>query len=395
MTRKLFTSESVTEGHPDKIADRIADAVLDAIFAKDKQARVACECLVSTGLILVAGQITTDCYVDIPRVARETVREIGYTRAKFGFDCDTCAVVTSIDEQSPDIALGVDEAWEKKHGEARDELETLGAGDQGMMFGYATRETPEFMPMPIALAHALTRRLAAVRKERILPYLRPDGKSQVTVEYEDGRPVRVDTVVISTQHRPDIDMATLRDEVLETVIKPVIPAEMLDNRTRYFINPTGRFVIGGPQGDTGLTGRKLIVDTYGGMARHGGGALSGKDPTKVDRSAAYAARYVAKNVVAAGLADRCEVQVAYAIGVARPVSISVETFGTGKVSDERLVELIRAHFDLRPGAIIRDLDLRRPIYKAVSVYGHFGRPDLDLPWERLDKVEALRADAGL
>ncbi|APC08015.1 methionine adenosyltransferase [Neomoorella thermoacetica] len=395
MTRKLFTSESVTEGHPDKIADRIADAVLDAIFAKDNQARVACECLVSTGLILVAGQITTDCYVDIPRVARETVREIGYTRAKFGFDCDTCAVITSIDEQSPDIAMGVNEAWEKKQGEARDEVETLGAGDQGMMFGYATRETPEFMPMPIALAHALTRRLAAVRKERILPYLRPDGKSQVTVEYEDGRPVRVDTVVISTQHRPDIDMATLREEVLETVIKPVIPAEMLDNRTRYFINPTGRFVIGGPQGDTGLTGRKLIVDTYGGMARHGGGALSGKDPTKVDRSAAYAARYVAKNVVAAGLADRCEVQVAYAIGVARPVSISVETFGTGKVSDDRLVELIRAHFDLRPGAIIRDLDLRRPIYKAVSVYGHFGRPDLDLPWERLDKVEALRADAGL
>ncbi|OIQ62062.1 methionine adenosyltransferase [Neomoorella thermoacetica] len=395
MTRKLFTSESVTEGHPDKIADRIADAVLDAIYAKDNRARVACECLVSTGLILVAGQITTDCYVDIPRVARETVREIGYTRAKFGFDCDTCAVITSIDEQSPDIAMGVNEAWEKKQGEARDEVETLGAGDQGMMFGYATSETPEFMPMPIALAHALTRRLAAVRKERILPYLRPDGKSQVTVEYEDGRPVRVDTVVISTQHRPDIDMATLRDEVLETVIKPVIPAEMLDNRTRYFINPTGRFVIGGPQGDTGLTGRKLIVDTYGGMARHGGGALSGKDPTKVDRSAAYAARYVAKNVVAAGLADRCEVQVAYAIGVARPVSISVETFGTGKVSDDRLVELIRAHFDLRPGAIIRDLDLRRPIYKAVSVYGHFGRPDLDLPWERLDKVEALRADAGL
>ncbi|KYH32540.1 methionine adenosyltransferase [Neomoorella mulderi] len=395
MARKLFTSESVTEGHPDKIADRIADAVLDAIYEKDPLARVACECLVSTGLVLVAGQITTDCYVDIPRVARETIREIGYTRAKFGFDCDTCAVVTSIDEQSPDIAMGVNEAWEKKQGVARDELETLGAGDQGMMFGYATRETPEYMPMPIALAHNLTRRLAEVRKERILPYLRPDGKSQVTVEYEDGRPVRVDTVVISTQHRPDIEMAALRDDILETVIKPVIPAEMLDNRTRYFINPTGRFVVGGPQGDTGLTGRKIIVDTYGGMARHGGGALSGKDPTKVDRSAAYAARYVAKNVVAAGLADRCEVQVAYAIGVARPVSISVETYGTGKISDERLVELIQAHFDLRPGAIIRDLDLRRPIYKQVSVYGHFGRPDLDLPWERLDKVEALRADAGL
>ncbi|GEA17016.1 methionine adenosyltransferase [Moorella sp. E306M] len=395
MARKLFTSESVTEGHPDKIADRIADAVLDAIYEKDPLARVACECLVSTGLVLVAGQITTDCYVDIPRVARETIREIGYTRAKFGFDCDTCAVITSIDEQSPDIAMGVNEAWEKKEGVARDELETLGAGDQGMMFGYATLETPEYMPMPIALAHKLTRRLAEVRKERILPYLRPDGKAQVTVEYEDGRPVRVDTVVISTQHRPDIDMAALRDDILETVIKPVIPAEMLDNRTRYFINPTGRFVIGGPQGDTGLTGRKIIVDTYGGMARHGGGALSGKDPTKVDRSAAYAARYVAKNVVAAGLAERCEVQVAYAIGVARPVSISVETYGTGRISDERLVELIQAHFDLRPGAIIRDLDLRRPIYKPVSVYGHFGRPDLDLPWERLDKVEALREAAGL
>ncbi|WP_406678224.1 methionine adenosyltransferase [Moorella sp. ACPs] len=395
MARKLFTSESVTEGHPDKIADRIADAVLDAIYEKDPLARVACECLVSTGLVLVAGQITTDCYVDIPRVARETIREIGYTRAKFGFDCDTCAVITSIDEQSPDIAMGVNEAWEKKEGVARDELETLGAGDQGMMFGYATLETPEYMPMPIALAHKLTRRLAEVRKERILPYLRPDGKAQVTVEYEDGRPVRVDTVVISTQHRPDIDMAALRDDVLETVIKPVIPAEMLDNRTRYFINPTGRFVIGGPQGDTGLTGRKIIVDTYGGMARHGGGALSGKDPTKVDRSAAYAARYVAKNVVAAGLAERCEVQVAYAIGVARPVSISVETYGTGRISDERLVELIQSHFDLRPGAIIRDLDLRRPIYKQVSVYGHFGRPDLDLPWERLDKVEALREAAGL
>ncbi|MGI9859881.1 methionine adenosyltransferase [Moorella naiadis] len=395
MTRKLFTSESVTEGHPDKIADRIADSILDAIYQHDPQARVACECLVSTGLVLVAGQITTDCYVDIPRVTREAIREIGYTRAKFGFDCDTCAVLTSIDEQSPDIALGVNEAWEKKQGLARDEVETLGAGDQGMMFGYATRETPEFMPMPISLAHALTRRLAAVRQERVLPYLRPDGKSQVTVEYAGDRPVRVDTVVISTQHRPDIDMATLRDEILETVIKPVVPAGMLDSRTQYYINPTGRFVIGGPQGDTGLTGRKLIVDTYGGMARHGGGALSGKDPTKVDRSAAYAARYVAKNIVAAGLADRCEVQVAYAIGVARPVSISVETYGTGKISDDRIVELIQAHFDLRPGAIIRDLDLRRPIYKAVSVYGHFGRPDLDLPWERLDKVEALRADVGL
>ncbi len=395
MARKLFTSESVTEGHPDKIADRIADAVLDAIFARDPLARVACECLVSTGLVLVAGQITTNCYADIPRVTRETIREIGYTRAKFGFDCDTCAVLTSIDEQSPDIALGVNEAWEKKQGLARDEVETLGAGDQGMMFGYATRETPEFMPMPVALAHGLTRRLAEVRRERLLPYLRPDGKSQVTVEYEGDRPVRVDTVVISTQHHPDIDMDTLREDIMAKVIQPAIPAAMLDERTRYFINPTGRFVIGGPQGDTGLTGRKIIVDTYGGMARHGGGALSGKDPTKVDRSAAYAARYVAKNIVAAGLADRCEVQVAYAIGVARPVSISVETYGTGKISDERLVELIQHHFDLRPGAIIRDLDLRQPIYKPVSVYGHFGRPDLDLPWERLDKAEALRADAGL
>lgn len=395
MTRKLFTSESVTEGHPDKIADRISDAILDAIYEKDPLARVACECLVSTGLVLVAGEITTECYIDIPRVVRETIREVGYTRAKYGFDCDTCAVITTIDEQSPDIAMGVNEAWEKKQGTEKDEVGTLGAGDQGMMFGYATRETPELMPMPIALAHGLTRRLAEVRKKRILTYLRPDGKSQVTVEYEDDHPVRVDTVVISTQHRPDIDMTALRDDIIETVIKPVIPAAMIDNRTKYYINPTGRFVVGGPQGDTGLTGRKIIVDTYGGMARHGGGAFSGKDPTKVDRSASYAARYVAKNVVAAGLADRCEVQVAYAIGVAKPVSIRVETYGTGKVSDDSLAELIQAHFDLRPGAIIRELDLRRPIYKQVAAYGHFGRPDLDLPWERLDKLEALRADAKI
>lgn len=395
MARRLFTSESVTEGHPDKMADRISDAILDAILEKDPWARVACEVLVSTGLVLVAGQITTDCYVDIPRVVRETVREIGYTRAKFGFDCDTCAVVTSIDEQSPDIAMGVNQAWEKREGLEDDEAAALGAGDQGMMFGYATKETPEFMPLPISLAHKLTKRLAEVRKERILPYLRPDGKSQVTVEYEGDKPVRVDTVVISAQHRPDIDLADLREGILHEVIRKVIPEEMLDNRTRYFINPTGRFVIGGPQGDTGLTGRKIIVDTYGGMARHGGGALSGKDATKVDRSGAYAARYVAKNIVAAGLAERCEVQIAYAIGVARPVSISIDTFGTGALPEDRLVELIKEHFDLRPGAIIRDLGLRRPLYRPVSVYGHFGRSDLDLPWERLDKVEALRAAAGL
>jgi len=377
------------------MADRIADTVLDAILEKDPWARVACEVLVSTGLVLVAGQITTDCYVDIPRIVRDTVRDIGYTRAKFGFDGDTCAVVTSIDEQSPDIAMGVDEAWEKRAGLEEDEAATLGAGDQGMMFGYATKETPELMPLPISLAHKLTRRLAEVRKERILPYLRPDGKSQVTVEYDGDRPVRVDTVVISAQHRPDIDLEDLREGILHEVIYKVIPGEMLDKNTRYFINPTGRFVIGGPQGDTGLTGRKIIVDTYGGMARHGGGALSGKDATKVDRSGSYAARYVAKNIVAAGLAERCEVQVAYAIGVARPVSISIDTFGTGVLPDDRLVEIIKEHFDLRPGAIIRDLGLRRPIYRPVSVYGHFGREDLDLPWERLDKVEALRAAAGI
>jgi len=395
MTRKLFTSESVTEGHPDKIADAISDAVLDAIYEKDPAARVACECLVSTGMVLVAGEITTECYVDIPRIARETIREIGYTRAKYGFDCDTCAVITAIDEQSPDIAMGVNEAWEKKQGLSEDEIGSIGAGDQGMMFGYASCETSEFMPMPIYLAHGLTRRLAEVRKKRILPYLRPDGKSQVTVEYENGRPVRVDTVVISAQHRPDINIATIREDIIETVIKAVIPPDMLDKRTKFYINPTGRFVIGGPQGDTGLTGRKIIVDTYGGVARHGGGALSGKDPTKVDRSATYAARYVAKNIVAAGLAENCEVQVAYAIGVAQPVSISVNTFGTGKISDERLIELIRNNFDLRPGAIIHNLNLRRPIYKPVAAYGHFGRPDLELPWERLDKVETLKADAEL
>ncbi|GAW93954.1 S-adenosylmethionine synthetase [Calderihabitans maritimus] len=396
VARKLFTSESVTEGHPDKIADQISDAILDAILAKDPMARVACETSITTGLVLVAGEITTECYVDIPKIVRETIREIGYTRAKFGFDADTCAVLTSIDEQSPDIAMGVDRAYEVREREMSDEeLDAIGAGDQGMMFGYATNETPELMPMPIALAHKLTRRLAEVRKSREIPYIRPDGKAQVTVEYEDGKPVRVDTIVVSTQHRPDVDLETIKQDIIEKVIEKVIPLEMLDGDTRYFINPTGRFVIGGPQGDAGLTGRKIMVDTYGGMARHGGGAFSGKDPTKVDRSAAYAARYVAKNIVAAGLADRCEVQLAYAIGVARPVSIMVETFGTGKVSEDLLVQLIRKHFDLRPAAIIRDLDLRRPIYRQVAAYGHFGRPDLDLPWEKTDKAELLHHEAGL
>ncbi|MGB9886235.1 MAG: methionine adenosyltransferase [Moorellales bacterium] len=396
MAGKFFTSESVTEGHPDKMADQISDAILDALLAQDPFARVACETTVTTGLVLVAGEITTDCYVDIPRVVRETIRDIGYTRAKFGFDGDTCAVLTAIDEQSPDIALGVNRSLETRDLDgALDEVETLGAGDQGMMFGYATTETPEFMPLPISLAHALVRRLAEARKTREIPYLRPDGKSQVTVEYENGRPVRVEAVVVSTQHRPDVDMDTLKEEVMEKIIRQVIPPGLIDKRTRFYINPTGRFVVGGPQGDTGLTGRKIIVDTYGGMARHGGGCFSGKDPTKVDRSGSYAARYVAKNLVAAGLAERCEVQIAYAIGVARPVSINVDTFGTGRLPDEELVRLIEKHFDLRPGAIIRDLNLRRPIYRQVAAYGHFGRPDLDLPWERLDKVEDLRRDAGL
>ena len=395
LARRLFTSESVTEGHPDKVADQISDAILDEILARDPYARVACETLVTTGLILVAGEITTDCYVDIPKIARETVREIGYTRAKYGFDCDTCAVITTIDEQSPDIAMGVDKALEARTGEmADDEIEAIGAGDQGMMFGYATNETKEFMPLPITLAHRLARRLATVRKTRELPYLRPDGKVQVTVEYEGERAVRIDTIVISAQHHPRVPLEQIREDLIERVVKPVVPPELLDKKTRYLINPTGRFVIGGPQGDTGLTGRKIIVDTYGGMARHGGGCFSGKDPTKVDRSGSYAARYVAKNIVAAGLADRCEVQVAYAIGVARPVSIAVDTFGTGKVSDEFLVELIKRHFDLRPAAIIKALDLRRPIYRRTAVYGHFGRTDIDLPWERTDKVEILRKEAG-
>jgi len=396
LAKRLFTSESVTEGHPDKIADQISDAVLDAIFAQDPNARVACETSVTTGLVLVMGEITTNCYIDIPKIVRETIREIGYTRAKYGFDSETCAVLTSIDEQSPDIAMGVDKALEAKTGEITDaQIEAIGAGDQGMMFGYATNETPEYMPLPISLAHKMARRLAEVRKNRELTYLRPDGKTQVTIEYDDNRPVRVDTIVISTQHKPDVSLETIREDMMEKVIKPIVPAELLDDKTKYFVNPTGRFVIGGPQGDAGLTGRKIIVDTYGGMARHGGGAFSGKDPTKVDRSAAYAARYVAKNIVAAGLADRCEVQLAYAIGVARPVSIMIETFGTGKLPEEKLVELVQKHFDLRPAGIIKELDLRRPIYKQTAAYGHFGRTDLDLPWERLDKVDQLKKDAGV
>ncbi|MFO7154604.1 MAG: methionine adenosyltransferase [Caldicoprobacter oshimai] len=393
MRRRLFTSESVTEGHPDKICDQISDAVLDAILAKDPYARVACETAVTTGLVLVMGEITTDCYVDIPSIVRDTIREIGYTRAKYGFDADTCAVITSIDEQSPDIAMGVNKALEAKMHEMEDDIEAIGAGDQGMMFGFACNETPELMPLPISLAHKITRRLAQVRKDGTLEYLRPDGKSQVTVEYEGDKPVRVHTVVVSTQHSPDVDHSTIERDVIEKVIKAVIPSELLDDKTRYLVNPTGRFVVGGPQGDSGLTGRKIIVDTYGGYARHGGGAFSGKDPTKVDRSASYAARYVAKNIVAAGLADKCEVAVAYAIGVARPVSISVDTFGTAKVPEELILELIHKNFDLRLGAIIRDLNLRRPIYKQTAAYGHFGRTDLDLPWEKTDKAQLLREQA--
>lgn len=391
--RKFFTSESVTEGHPDKICDQISDAVLDAIFEQDPQARVACETAVTTGLVLVMGEITTACYVDIPKIVRETIRDIGYTRAKYGFDGETCAVLTSIDEQSPDIAMGVDKALEAKSGEMDESLiEAIGAGDQGMMFGYASNETPEFMPLPISLAHKLTKKLSDVRKSNELGYLLPDGKSQVTVEYEDNKPLRIDTIVISTQHSPDVSLDNIRTDIIEKVIKPVLPKELIDDKTRYLINPTGRFVIGGPQGDSGLTGRKIIVDTYGGMARHGGGAFSGKDPTKVDRSAAYAARYVAKNVVAAGLADRCEIQLAYAIGVAHPVSVLVETFGTNKVDEEKIAQAIKKVFDLRPAGIIKELDLRRPIYRQVAAYGHFGRNDLDLPWEKLDKVEQLKKE---
>ncbi|HGM3507660.1 TPA: methionine adenosyltransferase [Clostridioides difficile] len=394
MARHLFTSESVTEGHPDKICDQISDSILDALLEKDPQSRVACETTVTTGLVLVAGEISTSAYVDIPKLVRETVREIGYTRAKYGFDCDTCAVITSIDEQSGDIAMGVDEGLESKTGEEmEEEIEKVGAGDQGIMFGFACNETPELMPLPISLAHKLSRRLTEVRKTGLVDYLRPDGKTQVTVEYEGSKAVRVHTVLISAQHCETISNDKIREDLINHVIKEVIPSELLDEETKIYINPTGRFVIGGPQGDTGLTGRKIIIDTYGGYSRHGGGAFSGKDPTKVDRSAAYAARYVAKNIVAAGLADKCEIELAYAIGIARPLSIFIDTFGTGKVSEEKLVELVNKHFDLRPGAIIRDLDLRKPLYKKVAAYGHFGRTDIDLPWERTDKVEQLRKDA--
>lgn len=387
--RKLFTSESVTEGHPDKICDQISDAILDAILEKDPQGRVACETAVTTGMVMVMGEISTSCYVDIPKLVRKTVEEIGYTRAKFGFDCDTCAVMTSIDEQSADIAMGVDEALESKQGQM-DKIEAIGAGDQGMMFGFATNETAEYMPMPISLSHKLSRKLAEVRKNGTLTYLRPDGKTQVTVEYEDNTPVRVDTIVISTQHDPDLTREQIEKDLIEHVIKPVVSAELLDENTKYFINPTGRFVVGGPQGDSGLTGRKIIVDTYGGYGRHGGGAFSGKDPTKVDRSGAYAARWVAKNLVAAGVADKLEVQVAYAIGVAKPVSITVDTFGTGRIAEDKIVEIVSKVFDLRPAAIIRDLDLRRPLYKQVAAYGHFGRTDVNVPWEQLNKVEEIK-----
>ncbi|TYS19891.1 methionine adenosyltransferase [Rossellomorea vietnamensis] len=390
--RRLFTSESVTEGHPDKICDQISDSILDAILANDPNARVACETSVTTGLVLVAGEITTNTYVDIPKIVRETIRGIGYTRAKYGFDAETCAVLTSIDEQSADIAMGVDQALEAREGQMSDEeIDAIGAGDQGLMFGFACNETKELMPLPISLAHKISRRLTEVRKDDVLPYLRPDGKTQVTVEYdENDKPVRIDTIVISTQHHPEVSLERIQRNLKEYVIDPVVPKELIDDETKYFINPTGRFVIGGPQGDAGLTGRKIIVDTYGGYARHGGGAFSGKDATKVDRSAAYAARYVAKNIVAAGLADKCEVQLAYAIGVARPVSISIDTFGTGTVSEEALIEVVSNNFDLRPAGIIRMLDLRRPIYKQTAAYGHFGRNDLDLPWERTDKAEILK-----
>ena len=391
MERRFFTSESVTEGHPDKICDQISDAILDALLEQDPNSRVACETTATTGLVFVMGEISTNAYVDIQRIVRETVREIGYDRAKYGFDCDTCGVIVAIDEQSADIAMGVNKALEARENQMDDEqLEAIGAGDQGIMFGYATNETPEYLPYPIALAHKLALRLSKVRKDNTLPYLRPDGKTQVTIEYdEDGKPARVDTIVVSTQHSEDVIQEQIHEDVKKYVIDPVVPADMIDAETKIFINPTGRFVIGGPHGDSGLTGRKIIVDTYGGAARHGGGAFSGKDPTKVDRSASYAARYAAKNIVAAGLADKCEIQLSYAIGVARPTSISVNTFGTGKLSDEKITKIIRENFDLRPAGIIKTLNLRRPIYKQTAAYGHFGRTDVELPWERTDMAEKL------
>ena len=393
MEKLLFTSESVTEGHPDKMCDQISDAILDALLAQDPMSRVACETACTTGLVVVMGEITTSGYVDIQKTVRETVREIGYDRAKYGFDCDTCGVIVALDEQSADIAMGVDKALEAKENKMSDEeLEAIGAGDQGMMFGFASNETDEYMPYPIYLAHRLSRRLTEVRKNGTLTYLRPDGKTQVTVEYdENGKPARLDAVVLSTQHDENVTQEQIHEDIKRHVFEPILPAEMIDENTKFFINPTGRFVIGGPHGDSGLTGRKIIVDTYGGYARHGGGAFSGKDCTKVDRSAAYAARYVAKNIVAAGLADKCEIQLSYAIGVAQPTSVMVDTFGTGKLSDQKLVDIIREHFDLRPAGIIKMLDLRRPIYKQTAAYGHFGRNDLDLPWEKLDKVDVLKA----
>ena len=396
MEKILFTSESVTEGHPDKMCDQISDAILDALMEQDPMSRVACETAITTGLVLVMGEITTQAYVDIQKIVRETVREIGYTRGKFGFDADNCGVITAIDEQSSDIAMGVDKALEAKENKMTDEeLDAIGAGDQGMMFGFASNETEEYMPFAIALAHKLTRQLTKVRKDGTLPYLRPDGKSQVTVEYDkEGNPVRLDAVVLSTQHDPDVTQEQIHEDIKKYFFEPVLPAEMIDADTKFFINPTGRFVIGGPHGDSGVTGRKIIVDTYGGYGRHGGGAFSGKDCTKVDRSAAYAARYVAKNMVAAGLADKCEIQLSYAIGVAHPTSVRVDTFGTGKLEDTKLVEIIRENFDLRPAGIIKMLDLRRPIYKQTAAYGHFGRNDLDLPWEKLDKVDVLKKYLG-
>lgn len=396
MGKRLFTSESVTEGHPDKICDQISDAVLDAIYTLDPNARVACETSVTTGLVLVSGEITTRCYVDIPKIVRNTLREIGYDRAKYGFDAETCAVLTAIDEQSPDIAMGVNQALEAKQGDMTEkEIEAIGAGDQGLMFGFACDETDELMPMPITLANKMAKRLSQIRKDQTVSYLRPDGKTQVTIEYQHGRPARVDTLVVSTQHAPNVSQEVIREDIIRHVIEPVIPSELLDANTKIFVNPTGRFVIGGPQGDAGLTGRKIIVDTYGGYSRHGGGAFSGKDPTKVDRSAAYAARYVAKNIVAAGIAKKCEVQLAYAIGVARPVSIMVDTFGTSPLTEEFIEALIEKHFDLRPAGIIKFLDLRRPIYKKTAAYGHFGRNDAEFTWERTDKAAILKKEAGL